>query len=41
MLIEINLTIIRRNSCLFGIGSSNFSFLPVLAAFVYKKVQNC
>jgi hypothetical protein len=29
----------RRNSCLLGIGSSNFSFLLLLAAFVYEIVQ--
>ena len=35
------LTINRRSSYLFGIGSSIFSFLPVLAASVYKIVQDC
>ena len=35
-----SITINRRNSCLFGVGPSNFNFLSVLAAFVYKIVQN-
>ncbi len=37
--IHIALTINRRNSYLFEIGSSSVSFLPVLAGFVYEIVQ--
>lgn len=39
--LSMRLTINRRNSYLLGVGSSNFSFLPILAGFVYEIVQKC